>query len=177
MIRFETILLLLIVLLSAISESADASHPFHVTRAEIDYNAKRKTFEVAICVWPEDLAKAVSKIEKRTVDVDAESEKSRDAMFKKYVAKSFRFTPSKLSEDEISKAADIRWIGSELKVKQGWLYFEVDASAAASRWTIENEMFFEFNDDQMNQIQVRNGKEWISKTLSAEVPSTGWTRE
>ncbi len=178
MIRRQSVLTLIaFALLTVFVSSAIASHPFHVTRAEIDYNAKRKTFEVALCIWPEDLEKAVSKLEKRIVDIDAETEEKRNVLFKKYVAKSFRFMPHELKEDEDPNAAEIRWAGSEIKVKQGWLYFEVDASSAASKWTIENEMFFELNDDQMNHIEIRIGKNWTSETLSVKQSSVDWARE
>jgi len=185
--RFSTVLLLLVVALTSFSESAFASHPFHVTRAEIEYNAKRKTFEVALCVWPEDLERAVSKLEKRTIKIDVESETSRDEIFSRYVAKNFQFFPQTQStktatekdvdEKEIPTAAKIRWIGSELEVKQGWLYFEVDAKTAATNWSIENRMFFELNDDQLNQVQIRHGKVTESKTLSGQQSSVDWSRE
>ena len=190
MIQFKAILLLLAVALTLPGEAANASHPFHVTRAEVEYNADRQTFEVAICVWPEDLALAVSKMEKRTVKIDSETEASRDEIFSRYVAKKFRFvaqtktdntkkTDAKSDDAKQEKpaAAKIRWVGSELEIKQGWLYFEVDAKTAATDWTIENRMFFELNDDQLNQIQIRNGKALDSQTLSANQTSATWSRE
>lgn len=128
MIQFKAILLLLAVALTLPGEAANASHPFHVTRAEVEYNADRQTFEVAICVWPEDLALAVSKMEKRTVKIDSETEASRDEIFSRYVAKKFRFvaqtktdntkkTDAKSDDAKQEKpaAAKIRWVGSSLK--------------------------------------------------------------
>ena len=164
-------------------DSVAASHPFHVSRAEIEYNAKRKTFEVALCVWPEDLEKAASKLENRDVNIDLETEANRDAIFKKYVAAKFKFVEATDPESDTKSNANkptpakIRWIGSEIKIKQGWLYFEVAADASVSDWTIENRMFFELNDDQLNQIQVQNGKLMASQTLSVNQPSANWSRD
>lgn len=179
MIRPLTLLLLIAVALTGLGEQAFASHPFHVTRAEVEYNAKRQTFEVAICVWPEDLQRAVSKMEKRDVKIDTESETKRDEIFGRYVARNFKFVAKSKSADKNEKpsTAKIRWIGSELEVKQGWLYFEVDAKTAATNWSIENRMFFELNDDQLNQVQIRNGKTLESQTLSALQTSVEWTRK
>lgn len=180
MIRLTTMLLLIVIALTGLSEQAFGSHPFHVTRAEVDYNAKRQTFEVAICVWPEDLQRAVSKLEKRDVKIDTESETKRDEMFSRYVAKNFQFVAkadASADKNEKPSAAKIRWIGSELEVKQGWLYFEVDAKTAATNWTIENRMFFELNDDQLNQVQIRSGKTLESQTLSALQTSVEWNRK
>lgn len=170
-------LLLCLCILNSVAEPALASHPFHVSRAEVDYNAKRKTLEVALCVWPEDLEKAVSKMEKSSFRIDDETEKKRDLLFKKYVEKKFRFLPNGKAEGEKKAAAVIRWVGSEIKIKQGWLYFEVDVSDSAANWKIENSMFFELNDDQMNHIQVRNGKVLNTQTLSDKTPSMDWAKQ
>jgi len=153
-----------------------APHPFHVTRAEIEYNGERNTFEVALCVWPEDLEKAISKMEDRDVSIDVETEADRDSMFKKYVAAKFQFSGRPESKRIAATPKGIRWVGSEIKVKQGWLYFEVPADASMNDWTIENRMFFELNDDQLNQIQIQNGKLMTSQTLSVSQPSVGWSR-
>jgi len=156
--------------------TACASHPYHVSMAEIEYNPTRKTFEVALCVWPEDLQKAVSKMEYRVINIDIESESSRDKLFAKYVAQKFQFLPSgKVEKGGELTAASIRWVGSELTLKKGWLYFEVDAKPASGGWTIENNLFFELNEDQLNLVQITAGKSLKSQTLSANQPSLDWS--
>lgn len=164
---------------------ASASHPYHVTRAEVEYNAQRKTFQVALCVWPEDMEKAVSVLADREVDIDAEPEKSLNSLIKSYVEKKFTFVAVAEKDakeidggeevTEPSKPASIRWVGSEVKIKQAWLYFEVDASSG-SDWRIENQMFLELNEDQLNQLQIRSGRSWFSKTLSARDAAADWSR-
>lgn len=164
------------VALMCFTQPASASHPYHVSMAEIEYNPTRKTFEVALCVWPEDLQKSVSQMEKRPVSIDTESEKDRDALFNKYVAQKFLFLPSgKAEEDGERTPASIRWVGSELTLKKCWLYFEVDGKTASDGWSIENQMFFELNDDQLNLVQVKAGKSLESQTLSANHPSLNWS--
>ena len=157
------------------TQIAMASHPFHVSSAEVEYNQNRETFEVAICLWPEDLAKAVSQMEQKPIDIDAISETERDKLFKKYVSQKFRFINSSTAEDEEQQPATIRWVGSELNLKQGWLYFEVDAKSAGTEWTIENKMFFEVNEDQLNQVQIRHRKALMSQTLSTNQPAVEWS--
>ena len=163
----------------ASSSSAVALHPYHVSRAEVEYNAKRKTFEVALCIWPEDLQRAISATSHRQIDIDSISEAKRDQHFHKYVQQKFRVFPSNDVEEEGEqfkiKPAAIRWVGSELELKQGWLYFEVDAKAATNSWTIENEMFFELNDDQLNLNQLRVQKAVYSQTLSGNNPQMHWS--
>jgi hypothetical protein len=173
-------------------DAAVTLHPYHVTRAEVEYNSTRQTFQVALCVWPEDLQKAVSKIEGKAVNVDSEPEANLNLLMKKYVASKFRFLPAVASDEKAEgtetgtagkedsaaepepKPAEIRWVGSEVKIKQAWLYFEIDASAG-TEWQIENRLFLEFNEDQLNQVQIRNGKQWFSKTLSATLTTANWS--
>lgn len=189
MSRFSQFNVVLVALIAGFAADASASHPYHVTRAEVEYNKQRQTFQVALCVWPEDMEKAVSVLAERAVDIDAEPAKQLNALMKAYVAKKFTFVPvaeedgddvdvkADAQEAETSKAASIRWVGSEVKIKQAWLYFEVDASAGSnSDWQIENQMFLELNDDQLNQLQIRSGKSWFSKTLSAQDASAVWSR-
>ena len=177
MIRSLSIVSFAVVLLALSATDLFASHPFHVSRSEIEFNSKRKTLEVALCVWPEDLETAISKMEKKSIDIDSLSESKRDELVMKYVVRTFRFFPgSSVTEKEQPKPAKIRWVGSEIGIKKGWLYFEVDASNAAKLWSIENEMFFELNDDQMNHLEIRNGRKWSSQTISLKTPAVQWSR-
>lgn len=172
----KLILALTVMAVACCAQPAVASHPYHVSMAEIEYNPTRKTFEIALCVWPEDLQKAVSKMENKSFNIDSATEKDRDELFKKYVAQKFRFLPSnKTEKDSEPTPASIRWVGSELSIKKGWLYFEVDGKAASDGWRIENQMFFELNEDQLNLVQVMAGKRLESRTLSAGQPSLDWS--
>jgi len=177
MMMLTRILSLALLSLLCTAGTTTASHPWHVSLAEIEYNPLRKTFEVALCVWPEDLQKAVSKMEDRSINIDTESERVRDKLFQKYVERKLQFLPSKkVEKDGEVTAASIRWVGSELTLKKGWLYFEVDAKAASGGgWSIENRLFLELNEDQLNLVQIKAGKNLESRTLSANQPSLDWS--
>ncbi len=177
-----------LLVLLCVSQTVSAPHPFHVSRAEIEYNAKRKTFEVALCVWPIDLEEACSSLSNQRLDIDEMDEKSRNHIFNQYVAQKFRFLPSvdekkeeqgeNGTETEDTKKvlpAPIRWAGSEITLKQAWLYFEVDAKSDAEEWTIENRMFFELHEDQLNLVQIKHQKNVKTLTLSMSEPSTDWS--
>ena len=49
-------------------------------------------------------------------------------------------------------APKIKWYGHEANAKKAWLYFEIAGDAEAD-WSIENRVFFELNDDQLNHVQ------------------------
>jgi hypothetical protein len=65
----------------------ESPHPYHVSMAEVNWNAETKKFEVALCVWPSDLEKALGQQEGRTIDLAKEPQV--DQMMRAYVAKRF----------------------------------------------------------------------------------------
>lgn len=175
---------------------AEDPHPYHISYTEIEFNSKSGNFEVAICVWPTDLEKALSAQENKPIDL--ERTEGLDAMMERYVVKRFEInknvdsTRSNLVENQHSdqpptprseakpdpqnknstepsssttavgpkkeqKKADasspIRWVGHEGDRKQVWMYFEYKGDATVNEWTIENKVFSELNDDQLNHVQ------------------------
>ncbi len=191
-----------------LTASANAAHPYHVSRADIHYNAQRGTFEVSLCVWPADLEKSIGQMEQKAIDLDTLTEAQRDVLIARYLTPRFNVLPvieanagkpvasntpatgsaadkPATEPDPVAQKkiqpCEIRWVGSELDLKQAWLYFEV-AAAPATKWTFENSMFFELNEDQLNQVQIesvgqrrRPGTSLFSRTLSANQPTVTWS--
>lgn len=130
-----------------------ASHPYHVSYAEIEWNAKTGNFEVALCVWPSDLEKAIAAQEKKSIDLDQVED--LDTLIEKYVKKRFVF--SSTGTDKVKSSNEIRWVGHEKDLKKAWLYFEV-AGQGKNQFSIENQLFFELNEDQSNHVELKEGK-------------------
>ena len=177
------------------------AHPYHVSLAEVNWNSKSQKFEVALCLWPADLEKALAQQTGRPIDLAKEP--NVDRLIETYVAKRFTIhsisrvtvkvsepatqlpvpikdlesnkisgatkvsgdsqtthgvqliesaTVAKLQTKPTSKSGKIKWYGHEADAKQVWLYFEVAADAEAD-WKVENRVFFELNDDQLNHVQ------------------------
>lgn len=183
---------LLALLMLCFAATLNAAHPYHVSRAEIQYNASRGVFEVAICVWPEDLEKAIGPPEEKGIDLDEISEADRDRLIGTYVVGKFSVRPagtdsSKVQSDsEPADPALIHWVGSEVSLKQAWLYFEIEVDSSTPQWSFENRMFFEINEEQMNQIQIQEhdnagqrnpfANALFSRTLSASRPTAIWSK-
>ncbi len=136
-----------------------ASHPYHVSNAEVNFNAKTGNFEVALCVWPADLEKAIGIQQQTTIDLDKTED--LDDLMKSYVSKRFLVRPSgpKIDQTSVQTKPNIRWVGHERNLKKAWLYFEVECGNSNSSWTIENRVFFELNEDQLNQLELTIGKQ------------------
>lgn len=138
-----------------------ASHPYHVSYAEIEWNPQTGHFEVSLCVWPADLEKAISRMKRDSIDLDAATD--AEVIFEEYVARSFRMVGSS------GKVSPIRWVGAQVGLKQAWLYFEVTGDKNPGEWKIENRLFFELNEDQLNQMKIQVGP--VPKRVSSTVVS------
>lgn len=144
------------------TSSAWASHPYHVSKTEMAFNPKSGNFEVALCVWPADLEKALTAKSGKTVDLDKAED--LDALLKDYVESKFSVRKNTHGKKGDTQAS-IRWVGHEKNNKEAWLYFEVAGDKDQADWTVKNEIFFELNEDQLNQIQFkieRDTKSFIS---------------
>jgi hypothetical protein len=120
----------------------------------VNWNSKSGHFEIALCVWPADLEKALAIDQQKSIDLDKVED--LDEMMKTYLEK--RFSIRKSGSLAGKSSTKIRWVGHERDHKTAWLYFEVEGDKTATAWTIENRIFFELNEDQLNQLQLTVGK-------------------
>ena len=200
-----------------------ATHPYHVSRAEVEFNFTTGKFQVALCVWPEDLETAISKLAQRSVNLDTDDEV--DQLISRYIASKFSIvnanadanangieeasnveqsdgeveaeeTEPVSTEPDVTDSASVesdevavepltelpagfRWVGHEIELKQAWLYFEIDGDfdtdGEQMDWTISNQVFFELNDDQFNQIQIGRGRKMVSKACEPASPQIAWS--
>ena len=146
---------------AVVSSPADcqASHPYHVSHAEVNWNETSGNFEVALCVWPADLEKALKGDTGKSVNLD--EVENLDQLLEAYVGKKFRITSANGQADSNSEkpvAPSIRWVGHERDLKKAWLYFEISGDKTIRKWKIENRVFFELNEDQLNHVDFKYGK-------------------
>lgn len=139
------------------ADDGHASHPNHVTNAEVNWNSKTGNFEVALCVWPVDLETVLTTQQGKPVDLD--KSENVDAMIQQYIEKNFLIRRRVGNDDEALPTPKIRWVGFENNIKQAWLYFEIKTDDKTFEdWTIESRVFFELNEDQLNQVQFAVGR-------------------
>lgn len=131
--------------------SVAMAHPFHVSIAEVEWNAKTKKLQVALLVQPEDLEKV---LQQRTKTTDSlEKMKNLDAHIEKYLEENFLvIAPNK-------KKGKLLWVGKEIGLKTAWLYFEVECEKGPEGSTFSNQMFFETLEDQSNTITLQDRRQ------------------
>ena len=155
---------------SALSLASAPLHPYHVSLAEIEFNEQTGNYEVSLCVWPADLERAIGQMTDSPVNLD--STENIDQLIASYLEQKFRFR----SDDD--KVAPLRFVGKELDLKQGWLYFEIQTSSdeatdevpAATEWTLDNRVFFELNEDQSNQCNLKTKSDVRSSACTHSSP-------
>lgn len=186
--------------------AAEPPHPYHVSLAEVNWNPKSQKFEVALCLWPADLEKALARQTGRPVDLAKEP--NVDRLLESYVSQRFIIRsavrdaehakdqqpgpeslgslpphdagnkvaansttvaespalaesaarPTSIGTIAVTVSSDtqapakIKWYGHEADAKKAWLYFEIAGDGEVD-WSIENRVFFELNDDQLNHVQ------------------------
>ncbi|MFK7768774.1 MAG: DUF6702 family protein [Mariniblastus sp.] len=118
------LILMLICVASALVSAEAIAHPYHVSRTELNWNPKTGNFEVALCLWPADLEKALSREQGKPIDLDKAD--NLDDMLQAYVEKTFLIRNENSANGNGSEiATKVRWVGHEKDLKQAWLYFEV----------------------------------------------------
>lgn len=159
-IRLTTVSLLTTLFLFA--GSSALAHPFHVTLAEAELDAKSGNLEVALRVKPEDLERALSAMTNRKISLEKEAKV--DALILRYLKGALKFSTGK------KKAGDISFVGKELSRKALWLYFEVPLKGQLEGVKIENRVFFKVLPDQLNTMNFKQGKKRCSLSFSRKFP-------
>ena len=137
------------------SAALGAVHPSHVSLTEIEFNTKSSAFEVSLCVSPEDLEKVINKLEGSST---ALTDETVAKLFPKYLKTNFVVRAKSAQETE---PLSIRWVGAEIGLKKCWIYFELKVENEVNKWKIENNIFFELNDDQVNHFKIKNAEKQI----------------
>lgn len=149
---------MLAVLTGASMPRADAAHKFHASLTQIEVNAKAETVEVAIRVFVDDLEEALTRRTRRRIRLETAS--GLDALALDYVQSSLKL------ETPEGEGLAFRWIGKELSVDVVWLYVEASHAGRIDGGRIENALFFELFDDQVNTVNFKDGKRRATLTFS-----------
>ena len=139
------------------------AHPQHVSIAEAQWNAKTGKLEVAVKVHPNDLERSLRRRFSRRVILETTA--NVDRLIEKYLATGF------VVKQQDGRPATLKWVGKEISVKAGWLYFEVPLKRGPLGTTFTNRLFFELLDDQVNTINVKVGPRRKSLNFTHERPT------
>ena len=165
--------------------TAKANHPFHVSTAEVEFNAKTKRLEVGLKCQSADLERALRLMAGRKLDI--ENDPQVDELVTRYVTDNFFLavaplvakaekpdnppgkSPANDVEPEIPNAPEepIKLIGKEFETKWIWIYFELQPPPGDDPLVLVNRVLFEVNTGQINTCLIRqSGKRHALKSTA-----------
>ena len=127
-----------------------ASHKFHASLTQVEVNSSAKTVEVAIRVFVDDLEESLSRRAGRRVRFGATA--AFDELALAEVNESLKIDTAG------GERLSFRWIGKEVSVDVVWLYVEAPFTGRLDGGRLENELFFYLFDDQVNTVNLKDGK-------------------
>lgn len=135
-------------------------HPFHVSVTEINHNAADKTLEVTCKIFTDDFEGVLAKNYKAKVDlINPPNKAAMDTLVKKYII-------SHLAVKANGKPVKFSYLGFEHDKEAVFAYLEVENVQTVSAFTINNNLMYDFFDDQVNIIHVFVGGNRKSTRLS-----------
>ena len=147
-------LFLVLTLLYSVPDNAVYSHDIHLSRTEINIDAKSGDLQISMHIFADDLDLALTKKYQKKYHIATEKEDPEgDNVIERYLKEVFRLSAGGkiLSYNYLGKEAG----GEELAV---WIYLEVENPGKIESLTVEQKLLFELYSDQKNIIDIKNGK-------------------
>ena len=120
------------------------SHPFHATIVSFDCKQKKKSIEITMKIFTNDLERALR--EDKHPDLKIDSQKNMyniDSLI-------FEYIKNHLYLFADSKQKDFLWVGKEIENDITWCYLEIIDIDNFSSLKVENKLFLSIFDDQLN---------------------------
>lgn len=146
------------ILMVAVWPRVVAAHTFHASLTQIEVNASANTVEVGIRVFVDDLEEALTRRTGRRVRLGTTA--GFDALALDYVSASLGI------EGANGKRLAFSWIGRETSVDVVWLFVEAPLNGQLDGGRLENKLFFELFDDQVNTVNIKDGERRTTLTFS-----------
>lgn len=113
----------------------------------MDYNAEEKTVEITIQVFAHDIETILEKQAGKRLNLEKSDEAPKfvlDYLNSRFVLK-----------NKTGETKKLKWVGKEQSADAVWLYVETEMPEGLSGATLENSLFFELANDQVNLVTCR----------------------
>ncbi len=131
--------------LAAVGLAAGAqAHPFHASRAEVDYRPECGCLEVALSVVPEELEAALARISGRRLPLESPATVPEILAYLK---------PRFVASPPGGEPLPIEWVGRDVTYREAWLYFKVNG--IAGDFDLIDRVLFEAEPTQVNHLLLR----------------------
>ncbi|MEM7560274.1 MAG: DUF6702 family protein [Planctomycetota bacterium] len=154
--RFAAIFVCLVGIAAAIQAASPTLHPFHISVAELEFNAKSKRVEVSLKLHSTDMDNALSADLGKRVDVEKDKV---DKELTKYLEGHFYLLPESAAKaEEVTEKtplSKVHFVGKELDKGWLWVYFEMELPKTDEPLALVNTVFLDRIKDQINTVSVR----------------------
>ncbi|GAB2764072.1 hypothetical protein GCM10027275_01420 [Rhabdobacter roseus] len=127
---------------------AGRAHDYHVSVTQMQYNPAQKLWEISIRVFTDDLEKALS-LANNNRRFEVLTNDQNDTYVETYLRRHFQVQ----GPDQQVKA--FRYLGKEQEADATWIYVEVPFPGNPSGWSLQNNIFSEVFDDQVNMVNLK----------------------
>ncbi|WNZ58424.1 hypothetical protein QT397_14110 [Microbulbifer sp. MKSA007] len=153
---------LVIVTTSVFSFQANA-HRYHFGLTNLSVNGRTQTLEVSHRFFVADIEKALS------ISASKELNEAQRQM-ESYVNSRFQIS------QENGEVVKLNWVGMEADVHDIWIYQEVPmVDISSKKLNVKQSMLMEIERDQVNTLNVNNGRGTQSYTLKPGESKVGFT--
>jgi len=146
--RYSSLVLLLLLL----GLGSWSMHKFYVSLTEVRFNSESGRIEVSIRVFPDDLDRALFELEGIHTQLATELESPEaDSLLKMYLLDHF-------SLEVNGERIELEYLGKEPEADAIWCYLESDLIGEPIDYLVYNSILIQTFEDQVNIVQVYQGK-------------------
>lgn len=139
--------LVLIFLFLFASTVGASAHTFHTSLTRMDYNADEKSVEITIQVFAHDLETALERKAGKRLNLEKTPEIGKIILA--YLSERF------VLKNKNGETKNLQWVGKEQSADAVWLYVETEMPEGLSGAKLENTIFFDLHNDQVNLLTCR----------------------
>ena len=128
-------------------------HEFHLSLTEIDHNAEKKTLQIAVKLFTDDLTVALERSGKKKLNIGAQNEvPEANELIAAYLKQLLLLKVN-------GKQVAFDYLGKEAEKDATWCYVEVKNVAKVQTLEVQNTLLLEAFDDQTNMVNLNiNGR-------------------
>lgn len=149
---------------STFLNGSDFLHPFYVSTTEIALSQQRKSVEVAIRVFSNDLEKELTHVLKHKTDLLNEKLQEENLVkLQKYFGQTFELKADK-------QKLNLRLIGFEHREESTWIYLESELPGKPKEIEVVSSLLYQTQKKQVNLIRLKTEKS--DRTEKLEYPES-----
>lgn len=131
--------------------SSFAPHPYYLGVTDIKYNIKTQTLELSVKLFTNDLETALSKLDKKPVDIiNPKNKAETDSLLSGYIK-------ARLQLRADGKAVNCRYIGYERESDVVWAYLESPKVPSPKKLDIDDQLLYDYLPQQINIVHTEIG--------------------